>query len=118
VAFNVSVLGIVIIAPITYVAIKLGGLTLVASGVLLSTLILTVIIFETSVRRAFGVGFLHYFSYLSLNIFSLYAILFFLLNNYSDPSTRLLAFIVSVFFSIITLPINNVVDRAKALLAK
>ena len=88
---------------------------MVASAVLFSILIINLIVYETSIKKLSGHGFLNYFSYLSLNIFSLYLISILLLNNYPDPSTKLLAFIFSISFSIITFPINNVLQRSKAL---
>ncbi len=115
IAFNVSALSIFILLPSTYIAIKVGGLTMVASAVLFSILIINLIVYETSIKKLSGHGFLNYFSYLSLNIFSLYLISILLLNNYPDPSTKLLAFIFSISFSIITFPINNVLQRSKAL---
>lgn len=111
-AFYVPIINILIFVPIMFVAIKFGGLSGSAMGVLISVLLLTIIVFETFVRKFTNMGFLYYFSYISVNILSLHAISVFLIDNSDGVMLKVLGTFVSLAFAIISLPINEVLKRA------
>lgn len=65
---NISLLNAVILVPIVYISIIIGGLFGAVIGVLVSQIILTVYAFQTGVKNVTGLGVLSYFSYLTINI--------------------------------------------------
>jgi teichuronic acid exporter len=112
VAFDVSVLNLVVSAPILFLTIKFSGLSGAAAGVLVSIVVVTIIMYETSIKNFCNLGFLYYLSYLSVNITSLYIIFTFWIDNSDGVMVRVLATLVSLAFAVITLPINSVLKRA------
>ena len=111
IALNTSVVNLFILAPIIFIAIKYGGLTGAAAGVLISTILLTIYVFETAVRQFCNLGFLYYFSYLSINIALLLFVYIFTIEVYDGIRIRTFYTFVSVLFAIITMPINKVLKR-------
>ncbi|MDC1525557.1 oligosaccharide flippase family protein [Gammaproteobacteria bacterium] len=116
IVFHSALFGLLILGPIVYTAIKIGGLNTVAWGVLLATLIIAIIIHETSVRKLCSAGFSYYSSYLSINLASLYVVTILLSSTDADFPLRILAIVCSICFAVVTLPINSVFKRAKELL--
>lgn len=112
VAFDVSVLNLVVSVPILFLTIKSSGLSGAATGVLVSIVVVTIIMYETSIKNFCNLGFLYYLSYLSVNITSLYIIFTFWIDNSDGVMVRVLATLVSLAFAVITLPINSVLKRA------
>jgi len=112
VAFDVSVLNLVVSVPILFLTIKFSGLSGAAIGVLVSIVVVTIIMYETSVKNFCNFGFLYYLSYLSVNFTSLYIIFTFWIDNSDGVMVRVLATLVSLAFAVITLPINSVLKRA------
>jgi len=111
VAFDVSIINLVIFVPVIFLAIKFSGLSGAATGVLVSIVLVNIIMYETSVRNFCNFGFLHYLSYLSVNITSLYIIWAFWIDNSDGVMVRVIATFVSLAFAVITLPINSVLKR-------
>ena len=112
IAFDISVVGLFILVPFMYIGITYGGLTGAAISVLASTILVTIIAFETAVKGYCNQGFFYYHSYLLINVVACYLVMVFIISPSDDILNRLLASLFSIIFAIIMVPINNVLKRA------
>lgn len=110
-ALNTSLITVFLLTPVTYFAIKYGGINAVAKGVLVTTVVLWLIVFETSVRKLCGKGFCYYLSYLSVNIAILYFLSFLEINKSGGFMFSVVGTLLCVLFAVATFPINNVIKR-------
>ena len=112
VALNSSLIGLLILTPVIYITVKTGVLEYVALGVLLSSILINLIIFETSVKDLCKKGYIYYLSYISINILCLLLVTTFFKETIDQVFYSLLGTIFSILFAIFTSPINNVLKRA------
>ena len=111
IAMNISIINLFLLVPILIIFINLWGLMGVASGVLLSTILLMIFIFETEFKKHFRKGYLSYLSYISINILFLLSFTSFITTDHYSLSEKILHTLLSIIFAIITLPINQVYKR-------
>ncbi len=111
IAMNISLLNLFLLVPIIIIFIQIWGLLGVASGVLVSTILLTMFIFETEFKRHFRKGFLSYLSYITLNILFLLFLTTFFEREAFELNDKIFYTFICLLFATITLPVNKVYKR-------
>ena len=111
IAFEISLMNLAFLSPIMFLAIKFGGLNGAAVAVLIVSILLNIISYETTVRKFCNSGYWYYLGYLTINIASLLLILFLFEDDLVGMEFKLLGTAVSLGIAFISLPINNILKR-------
>ncbi|MDC1111517.1 oligosaccharide flippase family protein [Alphaproteobacteria bacterium] len=111
IAFEISLMNLVFLSPIMFLAIKFGGLNGAAVAVLMVSILLNIISYETAVRKFCNFGYWYYLGYLTINIASLLLILFLFEDDLVEVEFKLLGTAISLGIVIISLPVNNILKR-------
>ena len=112
IAFDISWMNLVLLSPIMFLAIKLGGLNGAAAAVLLVSLVLNIFVYETSVRQFCNSGYWYYLGYLTINIAALLLVVILLEDNLARIEFKLLGTAASLGLAFISLPLNDILKRA------
>ena len=112
IAFEISLMNLAFLSPTMFLAIKFGGLNGAAVAVLIVSVLLNIISYETTVRKFCNSGYWYYLGYLTINLASLLLILFLFEDDLVGVEFKLLGTVVSFVIAFISLPINNILKRS------
>jgi len=111
IAFDISIISLFIFAPLMYIGIHFGGLFGASVSVLVSTILINIIAFETAVKGFASKGYLSYYAYVLINIFFLYLLVFAFNLEILTVTSKLTYSALAIIFAFIMLPLNNVYKK-------
>ena len=107
VAFTNTIILIPLVAVFTY----FGGVMGTSIAVLVSTVIMTIYVYEAHVRKVCNLGFKYFFSYLFINMIALVSINTIFLEYFDNLFVRTFATIVSILIAYLTLSMPSFKTR-------
>jgi len=108
---NVALVNTVVLIPLVVVFTYFGGVLGTAIAVLISTIGMTVYVYEVHVRKLCNLGFKYFFSYLSINLTALIFISFVFSEYLEDISVRFIATASSMLIAYLTLNLPSITGR-------
>jgi O-antigen/teichoic acid export membrane protein len=108
---NVALINGLILIPLLVVFTYFGGVLGASIAVLVSTIVMTVYVYEVYVRKVCNLGFLYFFSYLSINLVTLICINIVLSEYLDDIMIRLSATGSSILIAYLTLRMPSICFR-------
>ena len=108
---NVALTNALILIPLLVVFTHFGGVLGTSIAVLVSTIVMTVYVYEVHVRKVCNLGFLYFFSYLSINLIVLICVNFMLSEYLDDLMIRFFATASSILIAYLTLSMPSISSR-------
>ena len=112
---NIAFTNAFILIPLLVLFTHFGGVLGTSIAVLVSTIVMTVYVYEVYVRKLCNRGFLYFFSYLSINLISLLCINLILSEYLDDLIIRFFATVGSILIAFMTLLIPSITSRKLSL---
>lgn len=108
---KVALVNTIILIPLVAVFTYFGGVIGTSIAVLVSTILMTIYVYEAHVRKVCSLGFKYFFSYLSINIITLAFINIIFLEYFDNLFIRSFATIVSILIAYLTLSMPSIKNR-------
>jgi O-antigen/teichoic acid export membrane protein len=108
---NVALVNTVVLIPLVTIFTYFGGVQGTAIAVVISTIVMTIYVYEVYVRKLCGLGFSYFFSYLCINLFVTGSINFIFSEYLNEVWAKLFATAVSILIAYLTLSLPSIRAR-------